>query len=68
MINWHQLESNWNHFTDKVNEKWDKITKAEVINIAGRREQLALLLQQHYGISKEQAEQDADEFAKTLIK
>ena len=47
-------------------EKWGKLTDDDLTTIAGKREQLAGVLQKHYGIAKEQAEKDVDEFAKTL--
>ena len=59
---------NWKIFKGKIKEKWGKLTDDELTTIAGKRDQLAGSIQQHYGIAKEQAEKDADEFAKTLGK
>ena len=67
-MNWDQIAGNWKQFTGKVREKWGKLTDNDVTTIAGKRDQLAGLLQHHYGITKEQAEKDADEFAKALSK
>lgn len=67
-MNWEHIGANWKQFTNKVKEKWDKLTEHDLTVINGRRDQLAVLLQQHYGIAKEQAEKDADEFAKTFNK
>ena len=65
-MNWDQIAGNWKQFTGKVKEKWGKLTNNDVTTIAGKRDQLAGSLQHHYGITKEQAEKDADEFVKTL--
>jgi uncharacterized protein YjbJ (UPF0337 family) len=62
-MNWDYIQGNWKQLTGKVKEQWGKLSDNEVTEVAGRRDQLAGLLQQHYGISKQQAEQDADAFA-----
>jgi uncharacterized protein YjbJ (UPF0337 family) len=67
-MNWDQIAGNWKQITGKVKEKWGKLTDDDLTTIAGKRDQLAGALQQHYGIAKDQAETDADEFAKTLGK
>lgn len=67
-MNWDQIAGSWKQLTGKVMEKWGKLTEDDLTAIAGKRDQLAGSLQQHYGIAKEQAEKDADEFAKTLSK
>ena len=61
-----QIAGNWKQFTGKVKEKWGKLTDDDLTTIAGKRDQLAGVLQKHYGIAKEQAEKDVDDFAKTL--
>jgi uncharacterized protein YjbJ (UPF0337 family) len=67
-MNWDQIAGNWKQFTGKVKEKWGKLTDDDLTTIAGKRDQLAGVLQKHYGIAKEQAEKDVDEFAKSLGK
>ena len=67
----HELGSNrrqLERFTGKVKEKWGKLTDDDLTTVAGKRDQLAGVLQKHYGIAKEQAEKDVDEFAKSLNK
>jgi uncharacterized protein YjbJ (UPF0337 family) len=68
MMNWDQIAGDWKQITGKVKEKWGKLTDDDLIVIAGKRDQLAGVLQKHYGIAKEQAEKDVDEFVKTLSK
>ena len=65
-MNWDQIAGNWKQVTGKVKEKWGKLTDDDITTIAGKRDQLAGAIQQHYGIAKEQAEKDADEFIKSL--
>jgi uncharacterized protein YjbJ (UPF0337 family) len=49
-----------------VKEKWGKLTDDDLITIAGKRDQLAGLLQQKYGYAKERAEKELDDFAHAL--
>jgi uncharacterized protein YjbJ (UPF0337 family) len=65
-MNWEQIEGNWKQMTGKVKEKWGKLTDDDLTIIAGKRDQLAGLLQQRYGYAKEQAEKALDEFSQGL--
>ena len=65
-MNWDQIEGNWKQLTGQVKEKWGKLTDADLTVIAGKRDQLAGVLQERYGLVKEQAEQELDEFLKGL--
>lgn len=65
-MNWDQVASNWVQLSEKVKEKWGKFTDYELTLIAGKRKQLAGLIQSHYRVAKNQAEKDADEFARSL--
>lgn len=65
-MNWDQAAGNWKQWTGKVKEKWGKLTDDDLTTIAGKREQLAGLLQAKYGYAKEKVEQDLDAFAREL--
>lgn len=67
-MNWDYVEGNWNQLACKVKAQWGKLTDNELNSIDGRREQLTGKIQQHYGLSREQAENDADLFARSLAK
>jgi uncharacterized protein YjbJ (UPF0337 family) len=66
MMNWDQIAGNWKQLTGRAKEKWGKLTDDELTTIAGKRDQLAGLLQQKYGYAKEQAEKELDEFSRSL--
>jgi len=53
---------NW----DQVQGKWKKLTDDDLNVIDGKRQQLVGKIQEHYGIAREVAEQQADEFVKGL--
>ena len=65
-MNWDQIQGDWKQLTGKVKEKWGKLTDNDLTVIAGKRDQLAGVLQERYGYAKEQAEKELDEFLKTM--
>ncbi len=65
-MNWDQVKGNWKQFSGKVKEKWGKLTDDDLTTVAGKRDQLAGILQERYGYEKSQAEKELDEFANSL--
>jgi uncharacterized protein YjbJ (UPF0337 family) len=65
-MNWDQIKGNWKEFTGQVKERWGKLTDDELTVAAGRRDQLAGLLQTKYGMAKEKAEEEIDQFSQDL--
>jgi len=47
---------NWRHFKGNALRHWRRLSAGQLDAIAGRREQLALEIQQTYSLSVEQAE------------
>lgn len=65
-MNWDQIEGNWKQFKGKVKEKWGKLTDDDLTVVAGKRDQLAGVLQQRYGLAKDQAERELDDFVNAV--
>ncbi|WP_019933692.1 CsbD family protein [Oceanimonas smirnovii] len=61
-MNWDIVEGNWKQFKGKVQTQWGKLTDDQLDVIAGKREELAGKLQEAYGISKDEAEQQIKDF------
>jgi uncharacterized protein YjbJ (UPF0337 family) len=59
------LEGNWKQLKGKVRAKWGQITDDEIDVINGRRQELAGKLQERYGMAREQADREIDEFLKS---
>ena len=55
-MNWDRIEGNWKELTGKAKEQWGKLTDDDMTAIAGKRDQLAGKIQQHYGVAKDEAE------------
>jgi uncharacterized protein YjbJ (UPF0337 family) len=60
MMDWNRVEGNWKQAKGQVKEKWGKLTDDDLNVIAGRRDQLEGKIQERYGIAKDQARQDID--------
>ncbi len=65
-MNWDQLQGRWKQYKGKIKEKWGKLTDDDLDVIAGKRDQLVGRVQERYGIARDAAEKEADEFIKQL--
>ncbi len=65
---WDQIEGNWNQFAGNVKQRWGKLTDNDVTVINGKRQELVGKLQERYGIEKNEAEEQVDEWEKTQSK
>ena len=65
-MNWDQVEGKWKQYSGKVKEKWGKLTDDDLTVIHGKRDQLVGKIQERYGIAKQEAEHQVDEFARSF--
>jgi len=63
-MNWDIAEGNWKQFKGKVKSQWGKLTDDQLDVIAGKRIELAGRIQEAYGITKDEAEQQIEQFEK----
>ena len=54
------LDGEWKQMRGKVRSWWRKITNADFARIAGKLEILASVLQEKYGYTRQQAEDEID--------
>jgi uncharacterized protein YjbJ (UPF0337 family) len=64
-MNWDQIQGNWKQIKGKVKAKWGRLTDDELDVIAGARDQLVGKIQERYGIAREEAEKQVEEFRKS---
>jgi len=62
---WDQVEGNWNQLAGKVKQRWGKLTDDDVSVINGKRQELVGKIQERYGIAKNEAEKQVEEWEKT---
>ena len=55
-MDWARIEAEWQHYKALVGQRWARLTAADLDIIAGRRELLAVHIQQTYGISTNAAQ------------
>lgn len=63
-MNWDIVEGNWKQFKGNVKTQWGKLTDDHLDVIAGKRDALAGRIQEVYGISREEAEKQIEDFEK----
>jgi uncharacterized protein YjbJ (UPF0337 family) len=66
VMNWDQIEGKWKQLSGQAREKWGKLTDSDWQIVAGKREQLVGRIQERYGVAKDEADRQADEWARTL--
>jgi uncharacterized protein YjbJ (UPF0337 family) len=64
-MNWDQIEGKWKQAKGSLKQQWGKLTDDDLDVIAGQRDKLVGKLQERYGYAKEDAQRQADEWAKT---
>jgi uncharacterized protein YjbJ (UPF0337 family) len=64
-MNWDQVEGKWKQMRGSVKQKWAKLTDSDLDYISGSRDQFIGRLQERYGIAREEAQKQADEWLKT---
>ncbi len=59
-MNWDQVEGQWKQLKGSIREKFGKLTDDDLQVIGGKKDQFVGKLQERYGISREQAQKDLD--------
>lgn len=62
-MNWDQIEGKWKEMTGNVQQRWGKLTDDDLTQIKGDRRELAGKIQHAYGVTKEEAEKQVDDWA-----
>ena len=62
-MDWNRVEGNWKQAKGKVKEQWGKLTDDDLTFIAGKRDQLEGKIQERYGIQRDIARKQIDEWA-----
>ena len=59
-MDWNRVEGNWKQFKGRVKEKWGDLTDDDLDKMNGQRDQLEGMIQERYGIAKDQVRKDVD--------
>lgn len=63
-MNWTELEGRWMQLRGQVRSKWSKLTNDDLENLEGNREQLVGKIVERYGVAKEEAERQLEQWMK----
>jgi len=61
-MNWDRVEGSWKQLKGSVKTKWAKLTEDDLTAINGEREKLEGMLQERYGLAKDQARKEVDDW------
>jgi len=65
-MNWEEVESRWKQLLGSAKENWSKLTDDDLDQISGKREQLAGKIQETYGITRREAEEQVWDWGKSV--
>lgn len=65
-MNWDILEGKWKQFTGSAKENWGKLTDDDLDQAAGKRDILVGKIQEKYGIARDEAEKQVDEWSSKM--
>jgi uncharacterized protein YjbJ (UPF0337 family) len=65
-MNWDQVEGKWMQLKGQAKQKWGELTDDDLDVAAGKRDQLAGKIQEKYGVAKEEAEKQLDDWSRKL--
>src|SRR4030095_2405730 len=65
-MNWDRIEGSWKQMKGKVRQQWGKLTDDDLETIAGKKDELSGKIQQRYGIAKDEAEKQLDDWSAHL--
>jgi uncharacterized protein YjbJ (UPF0337 family) len=63
-MNWDIVEGNWKQFQGRIQARWASLTNDQLDVISGKRTELAGKIQESYGVSKEEVEEQIKLFEK----
>lgn len=65
-MNWEQIEGQWKQLKGHARSTWAKLTDDDMRNLVGKKDVLVGKIQQRYGIRKEDAEKQVDDWVAKL--
>ena len=66
-MNWSEIEGKWHEIKVHAKSKWGKLTEDDLKKVGGSRDQLVGKVQQRYGVMKDSAEKQVDDWTMSLV-
>lgn len=64
-MNQDQFKGSWKQIKGKAQQKWGKLTDDDLDTVGGKVTELEGRIQERYGVEKEEAKRQVEEFCKT---
>jgi uncharacterized protein YjbJ (UPF0337 family) len=65
-MKWDEIENGWKHSLVAARRRWTRLTDADWQTVGGKRDQLVARIQERYGVSKPDAEQQTNDWSRAL--
>jgi uncharacterized protein YjbJ (UPF0337 family) len=67
-MNWEQIQGQWKQLKGKLKMKWGRLTDDDLDFIAGQKDVLVGKIQERYGVKKEEALRQVEEWNSAIDK
>ncbi|EAU46392.1 MULTISPECIES: CsbD family protein [Salipiger] len=61
-MNWDVIQGKWKQLKGEAKSKWGELTDDDLDRAEGDRDKLVGVVQERYGLAKDEAEREVDEF------
>jgi uncharacterized protein YjbJ (UPF0337 family) len=61
-MNWDTIKGTWKQYRGQVKETWGDLTDDDLTRIEGKRDKLVGVIQERYGIARDEAERQVQDF------
>ena len=65
-MNWDQIEGKWKQVKGSAKQQWAKLTDDDLTYASGKKDELVGKIQERYGITREEAQKQADVWSKEV--
>lgn len=65
-MNWDRIAGEWKQLTSQVKGKWAKLTDDDLAHVGAKKDRLIGKIQERYGILRDEAEKQVDEWLAKL--
>lgn len=65
-MNWERIEGKWDQYKAVVKQKWAKLTDDDISLIGGKKDELVGKVKERYGLAKDKAEAQIDEWTRSI--
>jgi uncharacterized protein YjbJ (UPF0337 family) len=65
-MNWDQIEGKWTQYVGEARRQWGKLTDNDLEVARGDKDKLSGRIQERYGIAKDEADKQIDEWSRSI--